>query len=182
MPTILWRRLDGTGLDRVTLEATNAGHRIAGTALFSHEGAAYDIRYSVIADSEWNTRVVAAHVQGPAGERRLSLRVDDAGAWSMGGELIDGLDGSRDVDLAFTPAANTLPIRRLALEVGQAAEIDVAHVAFPGRSVRRETQRYERVAVDRFRYVVSGTSLDLAVQADGLVTDFPGHWAAVATV
>lgn len=179
MTSMLWERLDTPGHDRATIAPDAAGFRVAGTALFVHEGGSYDIRYSVLVDPEWNTRVVAAHLQGPDGERRLSLRVDDDGAWTMGEEALPELEGVRDVDLAFTPAANTLPIRRLGLEVGAAADIDVAYVAFPQRSVSRESQRYERTSTDVYRYSVGDTSLDLRVQDDGLVTDFPDHWRSV---
>lgn len=181
MTSILWQRLDMPGLDRATVARDAAGYRIAGTAVFSHGGAAYDIRYSVIVDPGWSTRVVGAHVQGPAGERRLSLRADEDGCWKMGDDPLPELDGIRDVDLAFTPATNTLPIRRLGLEVGAGADIEAAYVAFPERTVQRESQRYERLATDLYRYSVSGSSVDLSVQSDGLVTDFPGHWTAIAT-
>lgn len=169
------------GFDRATLAEDVAGYRIAGTALFVDGGASFDIRYSVIVDSQWNTRVVAAHVQGPDGGRRLSLRADASGRWTMGEDTLPQLLGVRDVDLAFTPAANTLPIRRLGLEVGEAADIAVAHVAFPDRTVEREAQRYERIAAEAYRYSVGGSSLDLTVQPDGLVTGFPDHWRAIAT-
>jgi hypothetical protein len=179
MSSILWERLDTPGHDRATIAPDATGFRVAGTALFVHEGGSYDIRYSVLVDSEWNTRVVAAHLQGPDGERRLSLRVDDGGAWTMGDEQLPKLEGVRDVDLAFTPAANTLAIRRLGLEVGDGADIDVAYVAFPERSVSRESQRYERISADVYRYSVGEGSLDLRVRDDGVVIDFPDHWRSV---
>jgi hypothetical protein len=178
--SILWERLDMPGFDRATVAHDAAGYRIAGTALFSRGGASYDIRYSVIVDTQWNTRVVAAHVDGPDGERRLSLRADEDGRWTTGEEVLPDFDGVRDVDLAFTPATNTLPIRRLGLVVGEGADIDVAYVAFPDRRMGRETRRYERLADDVYRYSVGGRSLDLSVQGDGLVTGFPEHWRAIA--
>ena len=181
MTSILWRRLGEDGLDRATVEPDAGGFRIAGTALFSHRGAGYDIRYSVITDSEWNTRIVAAHVQGPEGERRLSLRVQDDGVWMMGGEELPALAGARDVDLAFTPAANMVPIRRLGLDVGESADIEAAHAAFPDRSITRETQRYERLSENIYRFSAAGTSIDLGVRPDGLVTDFGDRWTAIAT-
>src|SRR5712664_99467 len=36
-----------------------------------------------------------------------------------------------DIDLAVTPATNTLPIRRLNLEVGQSQEVTAAWLKFP---------------------------------------------------
>jgi len=179
MTTAFWRRLDIEGHDRCVLEPDVAGHRLAGTALVLLDDASYDIRYTMITDGEWRTRVVAAHLQGPGGDRRLSLRSDGDGHWTVGDEVLAELDGCLDVDLAFTPAANTLPIRRLGLEVGAAADISVAYVGFPDNEIRRERQRYERVEEAVFRYSVENDHTDLVVDENGLVTDFPRMWVAV---
>ena len=179
MTSILWKRLAGPGHDRAVIGPDATGYRIAGTALLSAEGGSYDIRYSVLVDAEWNTRVVAAHLQGPDGDRRLSLAVDEDGNWTMGGDALEDLSGATDVDFAFTPATNTLAIRRLHLAVGGNAEVTVARVAFPERTVERVSQRYERTSDDSYRYSSGDFSADLTVNDDGFVTLYPGEWAAV---
>ena len=178
MTSILWQRLDGTGLDRATLVADAEGFRLAGTALVGEGTDNFDIRYSVLADAGWQTRVVAAHLQGPDGERRLSLRVD-GGRWTMGGDELSELSGAVDVDFAFTPATNTLPIKRLDLDVGDSAAIDVAVVAFPGRSIELATQTYERTGEFTYRYASGDFTTDLTVNDHGLITHYPGLWHAV---
>jgi hypothetical protein len=182
MSTVLWQFFDGEGHDRCTLEPDAEGHRLAGTALFSHDGVSYDIRYTVIADAEWHTRVVAAHVQGDGRERRLSLRADGAGAWWMSDTELPELAGCLDVDLAFTLATSTLPIRRLGLDVGGDAQIEVAYVGFPEDELTRATQSYARLGVDLYRYTSSdGKESELTVDDAGLVIDYPGYREAVAT-
>lgn len=182
MSNVLWQFIDGEGHDRCTLEPDAEGHRLAGTALFSHDGASYDIRYTIITDAEWHTRVVAAHVQGDGRERRLSLRADGAGAWRMSDIELPELAGCLDVDLAFTAATNTLPIRRLELDVGRGAEIAVAHVGFPENQLTRATQSYARLDVDRYRYTSGGgKEAELTVNDAGLVIEYPGYRMAVAT-
>lgn len=181
MQSTLWKRSEGNGLDRATVASDANGRRIAGTAIFARDEGSYDVRYSIIVDDGWNTRIVAAHVQGPGGERRLSLRVGDDGSWTMGGKALSGLTGVRDVDLAFTPAAIAIPIQRLELEVGQSADIEVAYVEFPDRAVIRESRHYERITSDGYRYTVGKASHDLTVLAGGLVSDVPGRWTAIAT-
>lgn len=182
MSTVLWQFVDGKGHDRCTLEPDAVGHRLAGTALFSHHDVSYDIRYTIIADDEWHTRVVAAHVQGGGRERRLSLRADGAGAWWMSDTELPELAGSLDVDLAFTPATKTLPIRRLGLDVGGDAQIEVAYVGFPEDELTRAMQSYARRGVDRYRYTSSdGTESELTVDDAGLVLEYPGYRKAVAT-
>lgn len=181
MSSILWRLVDGEGHDRCSLEADAEGHRLAGTALFAHDGVSYDIRYTVIADAEWRTRIVAAHVQGNERERRLSLRADGAGGWWMSDTELTELAGCLDVDLAFTPATNTLPIRRLGLDVGDESSIEVARVGFPDDGLTREKHTYACLAEDRYRYTASsGKEHQLTVNDAGLVVDYPGYREAVA--
>ncbi|MDH3730907.1 MAG: putative glycolipid-binding domain-containing protein [Acidimicrobiia bacterium] len=179
MTSILWERLDTAGLDRATLAPDANGFRIAGTALFTHEGNSFDIRYSVLVDPDWNTRVVAAHLQGPDGERRLSLRVDESGRWTMGDEALEDAEGVNDVDFAFTPATNSLPLRRLKLAVGDEAELKVARIAFPERDIDVATQRYERLSDYTYRYIAADFEADLTVNDEGLVTNYPGKWRAI---
>lgn len=180
MATVFWRRLDLEGHDRCALEPDALGHRLAGTALVAVEGDSYDITYTVITDAHWRTRVVAARVQGPGRDRRLSMKSDGAGNWTVGEQGLPELEGCLDVDLAFTPATNTLPIRRLGMDVGGLADIEVAYVDFPGDAIEKENQRYERVDERVYRYAVGEGNLDLTVDDDGLVIDFPGHWIAIA--
>jgi hypothetical protein len=176
--SILWQRVNGIGLDRATLAPDPEGFRIAGTALMAEGGDSYDIRYSVQTDLRWRTRVVAAFVQGPEGERRLSLRSDEAGRWTMGDQRLDDLAAAIDVDFAFTPATNTLPIKRLDLQPGESADVTVAHIAFPGRSISLRAQTYERIGDHTYRYTSGDFTVDLTVD-DGLITDYPGFWQAV---
>jgi uncharacterized protein len=85
-----------------------------------------------------------------------------------------------DVDLSFTPATNTLPIRRLRLDVGEEAEILVAWLVWPELEVRPVRQRYARLAQDRYRYAQDDFEAELVVDDEGLVLEYEGLWRAVA--
>jgi hypothetical protein len=84
------------------------------------------------------------------------------------------------VDVAETPFTNTLPIRRLRLSPGESAEIAVAY--FDGAELQPwpEPQRYTRLQkgeegeLYRIESLDGGFTADLAVDADGLVVDYPG--------
>lgn len=180
MTTVLWRRLDSPGLDRCVVEPAPDGFRLSGTAIVVDGDASYEIRYAVLTDRSWNTVTVGAHVQGPSGDRRMALRSDGAGSWSMGDAPLIELFGANDVDLAWTPATNTLPIRRLDLAVGASSEIVVAYVDFPGHDVSRETQRYSRLDESRYRFESDGFAATLEIGLDGLVADYEGLWDAVS--
>lgn len=163
------------------IEADAEGHRIAGTAVFALGGAPYDIRYTVIADPRWHTRVVAAHVQGPERDRRLALRADGNGNWWMADQPLPELSGCLDVDLAFTPATASLPVLRLSLAEGEKSTSPAAHVGFPEDRLSRVEQVLARVAPDRYRATRGEATVDLTVDAQNIVLEYADRWRAVGS-
>ncbi len=179
MAGILWQPISGHGAERTVVDTTADGNRIAGTTLLALDGAPYEIRFSVLTGRAWRTHTVGAHVQGPDNDRRLALHCDRNGTWSVGEEPILDLFGATDIDLAWTPATTVIAINRLALDVGESAEIVAALVSFPEHAVRRQAQRYERLSDTTYRYIGRGMDVELTVDATGLVVDHPGGWRAV---
>lgn len=110
--------------------------------------------------------------------RRVSFEVGADGIWSVDGEPADALRGCLDIDVAATPFTNTLPIKRLGLEVGASASFDVVWVGVPDVAVERGRQRYTRLPGDgrRYEYVsLSGTlgpSHVLTCDDNDLVIDY----------
>jgi len=180
MRTVLWRRIDGNGFDRCTVSAGPDGHRITGTALFAADGVAHEIRYSVLTDAAWHTRTVGVSLSTSRGDRTLALSADGAGAWSAGDAPLIDLFGAIDVDLAWTPATNILPVKRLALEPGQTADISVVMLDHTDHEVHKANQRYECLAPGRYRFSAGSFATELLVDDEGLVTTYPGEWEAVA--
>ena len=162
------------------MEPIDTGWRIAGTVLLVSDDVPTEIRYTVQTDHQWRTRTVGAHVQAPSGDRRMALRADGEGSWSSNDEPLVDLYGATDVDLAWTPATNTLPIRRLGLAVGEEARVAAAWIAFPDHTLVRLEQTYERLDEATYRYAAGELSVDLTVDALGRVVDYPGGWHAVA--
>ena len=95
---------------------------------------------------------------------------------------IPAVAGCLDVDLAFTPATNILPLRRLGLAVGESREMTAAWVRFPDLSVEPLAQRYTRLDERRVRYESRGGAFtaDLEVDELGLVVSYPPLWERVA--
>jgi hypothetical protein len=166
---VAWE-LPGEGAELCSLERSDFGFLLTGTAILAVDGAPYFIEYTVGVDPEWRTRSVDVRCN----ELEIELTADGAGSWS-----VPGFDGCLDVDLGFTPATNTLPIRRLGLAVGEAAELDVTWVRFPELTLERMTQRYERLADDRYHYSSPGFDAELHVDEHGLVLDYSGLWRAL---
>ena len=179
MATILWQDLETGALDRCRLEAGPDGLRLSGVVLTAAHGTPLDVRYLVETGPGGLTRRVELELDG--GAVRRVLLADGAGRWRWeGGPELAGVTGALDVDLTVTPATNTLPIRRLGLEVGQAVELSMAWVQFPGLEVVGSAQRYQRLAPDRWRFSTGDFTAELLVDPDGLVLDYGGLFRSLA--
>jgi hypothetical protein len=90
--------------------------------------------------------------------------------------------GALDIDLGWSPSTNTLPIRRLGLEIGQTSgEFIAAWVRFPDLTLQPLPQEYVRLADRQYRYSSrSGAFVaNLLVDDDDLVLDYEGFWQRV---
>ena len=75
----------------------------------------------------------------------LWLAIDANHRWGeVNGSYRNELDGCADVELACTPFTATIPIRRLQLAVGEAADIDVIEVDVETLATTRQPVRYDR--------------------------------------
>jgi uncharacterized protein len=95
---------------------------------------------------------------------------------------IPSVAGCLDVDLAFTPATNILPLRRLDLAVGESREVTAAWLLFPDLTVEPLPQRYTRLDERRVRYESRGGAFTAELEVDelGLVMRYPPLWERVA--
>jgi hypothetical protein len=176
---VVWRRLDLPGHDSALLRAVREGWRIDGVAVFSHEARPCCLRYSVHADDRWRT--TSARVTGWLGTQQIALHLlaDAERRWSLDGTPVPEVTGCLDVDLAFTPATNLLPIRRLDLPIGASQPAAAAWLTFPELSLRRLDQAYGRRGELEYAYESLGGSFRTTLQVSpaGFVTDYPGLWA-----
>ncbi|MBL8670923.1 MAG: putative glycolipid-binding domain-containing protein [Alphaproteobacteria bacterium] len=188
----MWAPASGTGLESLRLERDGNSWVADGIILGLRDGRPFRCIYQLTCDRAWNVRQVSIDI--PGGEPAvLRLRADGKGGWETAlGEPQNDLAGALTVDLSATPFTNTLEIRRLRLEPGQAQDVVAAHVDIPSLALRPARQRYTCLAAatattpGRYRYEdSSGFAAELTVDADGLVIDYPGQfaraWADAAT-
>lgn len=177
---ILWRRLDTPGHDACYLDRNDIGWTLDGTAVFLQDGVPAQLAYHVDCDLEWHTR--QGHVHGSLGVRTVDFAVvrTTAGAWTLNGAVLPGLESCVDLDLGFTPATNLLPVRRLALAEGQAAVAPAAWLDVLDGTLQLLPQRYERRSQLTYWYEASSIPFEalLDVAPIGFIRRYPGLWEA----
>jgi hypothetical protein len=133
--------------------------------------------YEIECDPLWGTRRVASTCSTGSTTGSIDCSVEASGVWRSSGEELPTLHRCIDIDLAVTPATNTLPIRRLHLEVGQSAEVTAAWLKFPDLTLELLPQRYTRIDSHRYGYQsATGFSAELLVDDLGLITSYPDGW------
>jgi uncharacterized protein len=141
------------------------------------------VNHEVHCDENWLTHRVQVEQTIGNDVKSLSLSVEKRGVWRSSRQELRDIQGCDDVDLAVTPATNTLAIRRLNLEVGSSASIIAAWVKFPELTVQPLSQRYTRLSKDTYRYESNtGFSAEIVVDDLGLVTTYPGGWERIGSL
>ena len=177
-----WRRLDVPGREEAQIEHTADGWRLTGKVDVEETDASARLSYVILCDGKWRTR--SATIGGVANGNpfQLQLGADGEGYWKRDGTEIPELAGALDVDLGFTPATNTLPIRRLSLAVGESAPVLSAWLRFPELRLELLQQTYTRESELRFRYeaLVDGEPFIAHLDVDpfGRVLLYEGLWEA----
>ncbi|HXR00312.1 MAG TPA: putative glycolipid-binding domain-containing protein [Pseudomonas sp.] len=180
MQTVVhWCNWEKGGLDHCSLDESSDSLVIEGIVIgIPIEN--YAAHYYVRADGHLRTREVRIEfVGGP----RLHLAADGEGSWRdmLSNEPIPLLAGCLDVDIAVTPATNTLPIKRLALEEGESRDIIVAYIplhADPEHELLPEVMKQSYTCLypnKRYRYKSAphGFTAELEIDEFGLVLDYP---------
>ncbi len=166
--TARWRTWDHEHLETLTLRWENEGWTATGEV--GREAVTYVIRLS----ATWQVRQFLLFRD--LDEPDLWLGADGTGRWGeMNGAHRHDLAGCTDVDLPATPFTNSIPIRRLGLDVGSEAVVTAAMVDVETLGVVPVRQRYRRLTPRRFGYanLDSGYAVELDVDEYGLVHDYP---------
>ena len=171
---IRWRDATGAGLEHCQIGRSSDGFEIE-SLVIAPEGFA--ARYRIGCDAEWRLREAEIELVGTG--QWLVLRADGEGQWTGDHGPLPELGGALDIDISMTPFTNTLPIRRLGVDMGETAEIEVAYIDMPSRALTRRPQRYSRLAerLWRFETLDMDFAAEITVDGDGLVMAYPGLFA-----
>ena len=168
-----------TGTELFALDESGSDPVLSGWVVAALDGNPCAVSYEVVADPTWVTRRVSVSLASDS-DRRIAIDHDGQGSWSVDGLARPDLSSCRDVDLGISPSTNTLPIRRLALGVGEAANLDAAWVHFPQMEVGVLRQSYERIGDNSYRYSSPNFQRDITVDDGGVVLRYGDDlWQAV---
>lgn len=168
---VQWSSWDGAFGHDVTIRWENHGWVVQGVA--ERERIEFVIRMN----ASWKMSQFLLFRDLPQPD--LWLGTDGSGRWGeINGAHRPELDGCMEVELACTPFTASLPVRRLGLSDGLAAEIMVAVVDVDTLQVERRRREYTRVG--EFEWSVrdddAGTTTQLQLDRYGLVMDVAGTW------
>jgi hypothetical protein len=178
--SIFWQPWQGQGMEHLRL-TFHEDHIVAHGDVMAIAGSSpFRLRYKIKCDSGWHTRKLDLEVHDLHGCRERHVKADGQGNWrdAEHGELTE-LAGCLDVDISATPFTNTLALRRLDLQQGENASLTVAYVKLPELTFRPVSQRYScnwrapTGCIVTYEGLFRGFKADLALDADGLVIDYP---------
>lgn len=172
---IVWRSLESTGLERCEIRSTRTGWSFQGVVIRVQSGTPAQVSYQIFCDKDWSTRRV--RVLQLVGKKRsaLAIQVDKNHRWWSGARELREVRGCIDVDLRVSALTNTLPIRRLGLQVSEGQDVAAAWIGFPVLKVRRLEQRYTNLGRGIYRYQSrGGFSARIRVDKLGFVIHYPG--------
>lgn len=169
---VLWVRQDRPGNDACRFAEAEGGYLIDGSSTDADWNV---LRYRVRARDDGTTRRVRIGAKS-----RIFIRRAPDDTWSLNGTPIPAVTGAKDIDLGFTPATLTLPIRRLKLGVGDEVEILVANLDLENERLTPLHLVFRRTGNDTYECfeAETGTTTHLTVDAQGIVRTHAGHWIA----
>jgi len=179
--TSIWEATAWPGLEHCSVRMDAGGVQVDGMVV-ALDTRPVRLHYRIRCDPGWTIRRLDISELERA--TQMTFLSDGAGHWTDGaGRAHPELDGCVDVDIAATPFTNTLPIRRLELQPGQARDLRMLYVHVPELTVSPAEQRYtclEHGEIGaRYRYESGSFRVDLPVDADGFVVDYPGFWRRI---
>src|SRR5439155_13044304 len=147
------------------------------------DGQPTELRYRIVCSPDWATREVEVLAWIGGDRRSIRLWSDGNGRWFEPMGEVSVLRGSKDVDIQLGASTNTLPIRRVPLEIGQSLDLVAAWVRVPELVAEPLAQRYTRLGPDTYRYqsLDSAYTRDLVVDDLGIVVSYPDNCERIAS-
>lgn len=180
---LAWAGLDFPRLEAARVVLGERSLRASGSMVSAPESDAepFSASYALTSDETGVVRRLTVRMVQAQGEQHVTLTRSEEGIWLVdhgAGAARTHFDGAVDVDLAFSPLFNALPIRRLSLHrVAAEHHLPMVFVALPSLDVVLVRQAYRTVSVGDpavVNFSSESGDADLIVDPDGLVLEYPG--------
>lgn len=169
--SIRWRTLDGNGLEHLVISEAGDGLLARGVIVSDNDGSRFAASYAVSLSPDWRFRQATIEtVEGT----QLHLIRDELGNWTADGIELPELGGCVDIDMSASAFTNSLPIRRVGLELGEPRHLDIAWIPLDTLQPFRDGQVYTALGDGRYRYQSEETDFEgtITVDSDGLVLTY----------
>lgn len=181
---LTWQAEDGHGLEGTRLLLGTGGFRALGRMIRSDPAGDFTASYRLVVADDGRVERLSVTSATAQRERHLTMNRTEDGFWLLdtgSGGTRGPFDGAVDIDLAFSPLFNTIPIRRLGLqrEAGEHT-LPMVFVSLPELDVQAVEQHYRTVSVldaageAKVGFRWNDFHADLTVDADGVVQHYPG--------
>ncbi len=180
---VAWSPVNGHGFELASIYYNEQFQLISidGEILGVDNDLPFSAGYHILCYPNWELKEVRVSYSRSANEQSSSsatLLRSKEGQWTDHlRHPLPQFDGFTDVDISLTPLTNTLPIRRLNLQVGEARDINVLFFEAPLLIPKPARQRYTCLekrddgGLYRLDWEEINFTVDIPVDADGLVLD-----------
>jgi hypothetical protein len=180
--TIIWQGLDEYHTtEHCMLTAHEEGIAINGTVIGGIEGKRFSVDYFIEADEFWHVIAFSINYVLNDGVYVIEYTSDGRGNWFSNGEPDERFTGCNEIDISVTPFTNTLPVKRLGLQVGEQRKIKVLYIDILEQEIKPVEQLYTRLGDSTYKFenVADDFKAEILFDADALVVDYPGLFKRV---
>ncbi len=181
MKILLWRGLINKSWEHCSVDERDSGFKIASEIVGNYEGETYMVNYLINTDNQWNIQdfEIRCDIQG---EIKRFYGQKNGLDWLINGQIEPCFAGFNYIDISITPLTNTLPIKRLALNVNESKDINVIYIDILNGSIKPVRERYTKISKDHYRYenLESTFASAILIDRNGIVKTYPGHFELVA--
>lgn len=177
--SVLWDNPHDHSREYFILSYNNEGYSLKGTVITLNEKPTL-VNYEIHCSTNWLTRSVQIRKESEATTKGLTLKINNDQNWFSEGSPMESMKDLFDIDLDFSPATNTIHIRRLNLDVGESRVVDAVWVRLEGLTFERLTQKYARIDESHYEYEnPSGFRAVLEVDELGLIVRYGEIWRRI---
>lgn len=172
---IIWQGIEYHSLENCILNTTEKGVSVRSVIIGHYEGILYQVAYQLYANSRWETERLDVMYQLGNKVKKVHLRSDLKGHWSLNDSPAPQFEGCMDVDITLTCLTNTLPIRRLDFIQQATHAIKVVYVDVLGETISPASQQYTRQGSGLYKFENVPNDFEALIKVDdsGLVMFYP---------